>query len=181
MIFLGETEYGCLRIRSFLSSAGMDINVCYVLCTQNGHLNKFGIKIRRALFWGELRGFCYFILHVCCTRTHARTHAKWGQLDIGFTVVIEVLWTEDGFKFCFQWWKSWTVSEINREGVPNAKPKVTKRVKCMRPVFVVLDFEYAHIINAPWYNRNGWLGVKHQVTYLPIINQIASCMLAYLV
>ena len=21
--------------------------------------------------------------------------------------------------------------------------------------------------HSPWYNRNGWLGVKHQVTYLP--------------
>ena len=25
-------------------------------------------------------------------------------------------------------------------------------------------------IDTPWDNRNGWLGVKHQITYLPFID-----------
>ena len=28
-----------------------------------------------------------------------------------------------------------------------------------------------HPFLSPWYNRSGWLGVKHQVTYLPTISQ----------
>ena len=30
-------------------------------------------------------------------------------------------------------------------------------------------------VDSPWYNRNGWLGVKHQVTYL-LIHLILRCM-----
>ena len=30
--------------------------------------------------------------------------------------------------------------------------------------------------NTPWGNRNGWLGVKHQVTYLPLSNLHAEVM-----
>ena len=27
------------------------------------------------------------------------------------------------------------------------------------------------VMSSPWYNRTGWLGVKHQLTYLPVMSQ----------
>ena len=32
-------------------------------------------------------------------------------------------------------------------------------------VFSVYIYIYLHLTHSPWYNRTGWLGVKHQVTY----------------
>ena len=29
---------------------------------------------------------------------------------------------------------------------------------------------------SPWYNRTGWLGLKHQLTYLPVTNVKARCV-----
>ena len=38
-------------------------------------------------------------------------------------------------------------------------PSLQNRPSCDRVSLVV----------SPWYNRNGWLGVKHQVTYVPLV------------
>ena len=33
------------------------------------------------------------------------------------------------------------------------------------------------VSTSPWYNRNGWLGVKHQVTYLPHLHRnLVTCL-----
>ena len=36
------------------------------------------------------------------------------------------------------------------------------------------------LLQSPWYNRTGWLGVKHQLTYLPTFTSISSLVMHHL-
>ena len=78
-------------------------------------------------------------------------------------------------------WPNWAVSPSPFLQLPPSRPHYPLRFAGWSSSMVWVQFKmvsmrserpiYApsrHLEISPWYNRNGWLGVKHQVTYLPL-------------
>ena len=58
-------------------------------------------------------------------------------------------------------------------------PGLHSAFKCQAIIQDYPSFQCAYVQLSPWYNRTGWLGVKHQLTYLLIYVQLLSVAVSH--